>query len=316
MKKTEPILTWIESPTPFIGRVPFQKVCLDMLFRFSRRKKKATLLGNSGYPDQSPHSALSDLGLYCLPIALLGISRLKWVKSNDRQKRIHVVIGRWKIYVGNLFYSRFFFLFSGLILSTQADNATQSTNECSFHQYQTCVVDANCTEDQFGVIHCICPEGVPGDGRKDGTGCGSKFFSQSQTQNRGCRVINYEEVHIMNVFNRPKDKKNNSQILTKVSSLFQNRNVTDLRTPAIQMLIVTLNTKFVTVWLVMKGTASMNVMVRVNNREISMIRTPMAHLLWLCRTSFESHRSITQMVIDILETVSYFIIKIYFVYTR
>ena len=32
-------------------------------------------------PDQMPHSAASDLGLHCLPIILLGVSNLKWVKE-------------------------------------------------------------------------------------------------------------------------------------------------------------------------------------------------------------------------------------------
>ena len=34
---------------------------------------------NSGGSDQPLHSAVSDLGLHCLPITLLGISRLQWV---------------------------------------------------------------------------------------------------------------------------------------------------------------------------------------------------------------------------------------------
>ena len=34
------------------------------------------LFANSGDPDQLLHSAASDLGLYCLPITLLGVSRL------------------------------------------------------------------------------------------------------------------------------------------------------------------------------------------------------------------------------------------------
>ena len=34
------------------------------------------LFANSGDPDQMPHSAASDLGLHCLPITLLGVSRL------------------------------------------------------------------------------------------------------------------------------------------------------------------------------------------------------------------------------------------------
>ena len=36
---------------------------------------------NSGDPDQMPHSVASDLGLHCLPIILLGVSRLQWVKA-------------------------------------------------------------------------------------------------------------------------------------------------------------------------------------------------------------------------------------------
>ena len=35
-------------------------------------------LANSGDPDQISHSAASDLGLHCLPIILLGFSRLQW----------------------------------------------------------------------------------------------------------------------------------------------------------------------------------------------------------------------------------------------
>ena len=37
----------------------------------------AKLFAYSGYPDQTPHSAASDLGLHCLPITLLGVSRLQ-----------------------------------------------------------------------------------------------------------------------------------------------------------------------------------------------------------------------------------------------
>ena len=41
----------------------------------------AKLFANIGDPDQTPRSAVSDLGLHSLPITLLGISRLQWVKS-------------------------------------------------------------------------------------------------------------------------------------------------------------------------------------------------------------------------------------------
>ena len=43
--------------------------------------KMGHLLANSGGPDQTPHSAASDLGLHCLPLTLLEISRLNWVKT-------------------------------------------------------------------------------------------------------------------------------------------------------------------------------------------------------------------------------------------
>ena len=38
------------------------------------------LFANSGDPDQRPHSVASDLGLHFLPITLLGVTRLLWVK--------------------------------------------------------------------------------------------------------------------------------------------------------------------------------------------------------------------------------------------
>ena len=38
------------------------------------------LFANSGDPDQTPHSAVSDLGLHCLLITFLGVTSLQWVK--------------------------------------------------------------------------------------------------------------------------------------------------------------------------------------------------------------------------------------------
>ena len=38
------------------------------------------LFANSEDTDQMPHSVASDLGLHYLPITLLGVSRLQWVK--------------------------------------------------------------------------------------------------------------------------------------------------------------------------------------------------------------------------------------------
>ena len=50
-----------------------------MWFRYSKRKM-VELLANSGDPYQTPYSVASDLGLYCLPVTHLGVSRLQWVR--------------------------------------------------------------------------------------------------------------------------------------------------------------------------------------------------------------------------------------------
>ena len=39
------------------------------------------LFANSGDPDQTPRSVASDLGLHCLPVTPLGVSRLQWVNG-------------------------------------------------------------------------------------------------------------------------------------------------------------------------------------------------------------------------------------------
>ena len=41
------------------------------------------LFANSGDPDQTPISAAFDLGLHCLSITLLEVSRLHWVTLNS-----------------------------------------------------------------------------------------------------------------------------------------------------------------------------------------------------------------------------------------
>ena len=38
------------------------------------------IFANSGDPDQTPHSAASDLDLHCLPVTRLGVSSLQRVK--------------------------------------------------------------------------------------------------------------------------------------------------------------------------------------------------------------------------------------------
>ena len=57
-----------QCPSVFVQKGGGQ-LCKAMWFRYSYRKM-AELSANSGDPD---------LGLHCLPITLLGVSRLKWV---------------------------------------------------------------------------------------------------------------------------------------------------------------------------------------------------------------------------------------------
>ena len=58
----------------------------------------AKLFANSGNPDQTPHFAVSDLGLHCLPITLLWVFRLQWVNFTslitelNKDDNSHVVL--------------------------------------------------------------------------------------------------------------------------------------------------------------------------------------------------------------------------------
>ena len=52
----------------------------------------AKLFANSGYPDQTPQNAAFDLGLHCLPVTLLRVSRLQWVKNNKKITVVYVVV--------------------------------------------------------------------------------------------------------------------------------------------------------------------------------------------------------------------------------
>ena len=96
-------ILWIENKCYYIYSNPFTSSglfyhnSLDWSISNSRVSGKFLLLlcfieipvfnANSVDCDQSPHSVVSDLGLQCLPITLLGVSRLKWVKHRDRSRK-------------------------------------------------------------------------------------------------------------------------------------------------------------------------------------------------------------------------------------
>ena len=57
----------------------------------------AKLFANSEDPDQMPHSAMSDLGLHCLPITLLRVSRLQRVKHNISKSSVRKNVDKPKL---------------------------------------------------------------------------------------------------------------------------------------------------------------------------------------------------------------------------
>ena len=53
------------------------------------------LFANSGDPDQMLYSTASDRGLHCLPVTLLWVSRLQWVKGLNTYGRFSAKEDSW-----------------------------------------------------------------------------------------------------------------------------------------------------------------------------------------------------------------------------
>ena len=64
----------------------------------------AKLFANSGDLDQTPHSAVSNLGLHCLPVTILLVSRLQWVKVPSKIATGKVLGGFFQRKLGLTFY--------------------------------------------------------------------------------------------------------------------------------------------------------------------------------------------------------------------
>ena len=71
----------------------------------------AKSFANREDPDQTPRSAASDRGRYCLPITLLKVSRLQWVRIVSKSIRIKYKVRHFffqkkngKQFVGKSFY--------------------------------------------------------------------------------------------------------------------------------------------------------------------------------------------------------------------
>ena len=48
---------------------------------------------------ETSHTAASDLGLQCLPITLLGVSRLQWVNGPDQPANLYILTTRALVYI-------------------------------------------------------------------------------------------------------------------------------------------------------------------------------------------------------------------------
>ena len=55
------------------------------------------LFANSGDSDQMPHSAVSRLGLHCLPVTLLRVSRLQLIKEEEELQTREVFLTKGEI---------------------------------------------------------------------------------------------------------------------------------------------------------------------------------------------------------------------------
>ena len=91
---------WTEKTPPHYlmeaSNFNFKHVWLWDLDIFLEKNCYCKLFANRGDPDQMPHSVASDLGLHCLPITLLEVSRLQWVNTLttwlDDKLIIHVFV--------------------------------------------------------------------------------------------------------------------------------------------------------------------------------------------------------------------------------
>ena len=117
------------------------------------------LFANSGDPDQMPHYVLSDLGLHCLPITLLGVSRLQWVNiyktikpANIQCYKPFIILGH---HVDNLFTSLCWFADrTNIHYSWTAEVATcqflnrRGHSSCKHHSLKTDIYIS------YGEQHC------------------------------------------------------------------------------------------------------------------------------------------------------------------
>ena len=60
---------------------------VHLAVRFTKRKM-VKLFANRGDTDQTPHSVVSDLGLYSLPVTLLRVSHLQWDNKSKKKKKV------------------------------------------------------------------------------------------------------------------------------------------------------------------------------------------------------------------------------------
>ena len=81
--QSNPLKTEINSPTKYILEESIFDFRYVRLCDIAIPKKNDCIFYKQwrGEPNQTPHSAASDLSLHCLPVTHLGVSSLQWVLS-------------------------------------------------------------------------------------------------------------------------------------------------------------------------------------------------------------------------------------------
>ena len=137
-------LDWTNSPPLYTGRVQFQFwACQAMWLRYSQRIM-AKRFANRGDLDQTTHSAASDLGLCCLPITLLVVSRLKWVNIESSLIFFFFFFLLFFFYYYSFYFISYFYLFI-FVLTYISDSLhlSQSTYLAAAAITKTCLYNSD-----------------------------------------------------------------------------------------------------------------------------------------------------------------------------
>ena len=90
------------------------------------------LFGKSGDPDLTLCSAESSLGLHCLPVTLLGVSRLQWVKERSAEDFMRGIYNDG--YVIFYFFFKAYVVVTHLICLSNVEAVQMSTDNIYYYK--------------------------------------------------------------------------------------------------------------------------------------------------------------------------------------